>query len=388
MLQRGMLAGKSSLAPNMSTMIGTPSTKTTIVYTAVKQPQKARDIRLDVLRGIAILLVIGRHNQQAVETAGFFAPIARFIRETGWVGVDLFFVLSGYLVGGLLMKEIQRTGRLDFTRFVLRRGFKIWPSYIALILVAYAGWTIPVKPDWQWWPAFTHLVSYGDPLKQPRGHLWSLSIEEAFYLLLPYLLLLFLHVRKSSIHDLPMLAALVIIVEPILRYIAYDGRHSWLDVYFMTHLRLDGLFLGVLLAYCSHFRPHIWAKLTARPLLMIAAGLLLLLPEFLSTPIDSGPFVVTWGLSFLAFGFACILCGFMGLRPFTGWTARIVAFIGFYSYSIYVWHTDVREFLPKSLPWPSFMLYFAALSIAVGVFLGAVIEFPCLRLRDRLFPSR
>ncbi len=83
----------------------------------------SRNQSLDVLRGIAILLVLGRHFD--------YFPL---LRQAGWIGVDLFFVLSGFLISGLLFQEYKSTGKLNVRRFILRRGLKIWPSYYLLIL--------------------------------------------------------------------------------------------------------------------------------------------------------------------------------------------------------------------------------------------------------------
>ena len=83
----------------------------------------SRNQSLDVLRGIAILLVLGRHFN--------YFPLWR---QAGWIGVDLFFVLSGFLISGLLFQEYKNTGKLDVRRFILCRGLKIWPSYYLLIL--------------------------------------------------------------------------------------------------------------------------------------------------------------------------------------------------------------------------------------------------------------
>jgi peptidoglycan/LPS O-acetylase OafA/YrhL len=81
--------------------------------------------QLDVLRGVAILLVIGRHPVVEATAAGRIAPLANLWYHFGWTGVDLFFVLSGFLIGGLLFAELRRTGRLNVSRFLIRRAFKI-----------------------------------------------------------------------------------------------------------------------------------------------------------------------------------------------------------------------------------------------------------------------
>src|ERR1043165_6378202 len=93
-----------------------------------------RSVQLDLLRGIAILMVLVTHCGVDPSHSGKLERIARNFTGFGWSGVDLFFVLSGFLVGGLLFKEIRARHSLDVKRFLLRRGFKIWPAYIALVV--------------------------------------------------------------------------------------------------------------------------------------------------------------------------------------------------------------------------------------------------------------
>src|SRR5437763_1037392 len=87
-------------------------------------PAGGRIQQLDFLRGVAILLVLVYHWVFPPSDAGLLRPIMEGIERFGWSGVDLFFVLSGFLIGGLLFKEIQKTGRLDVKRFLIRRGLK------------------------------------------------------------------------------------------------------------------------------------------------------------------------------------------------------------------------------------------------------------------------
>src|SRR5437868_5735245 len=92
-----------------------------------------RNLELDFVRGIAILLVIGFHAI-TVPAHPFFQSLDFVMKRIGWSGVDLFFVLSGFLVGGLLLKEYKDTGGINARRFIIRRGFKIWPAYYFYIL--------------------------------------------------------------------------------------------------------------------------------------------------------------------------------------------------------------------------------------------------------------
>ena len=95
----------------------------TVSQTAERLPSQ-RMLSLDVLRAVAVLIVLGKHGILGVGDGGVFHNVALKFRWFGWVGVDLFFVLSGFLIGGLLFAEIKRTGTLDIPRFLTRRAFK------------------------------------------------------------------------------------------------------------------------------------------------------------------------------------------------------------------------------------------------------------------------
>ena len=87
--------------------------------------KKKRMIELDVLRGVAILLVLFHHRVLPGRGTGIMKIPATMLERFGWTGVDLFFVLSGFLVGGLLFNELRTKGEIDLRRFIVRRGFKI-----------------------------------------------------------------------------------------------------------------------------------------------------------------------------------------------------------------------------------------------------------------------
>src|SRR5262245_62043709 len=140
----------------------------------------ARVPQLDVLRTAAILLVMGHHpvvhwsDEQAVPASIWWW------HRLGYTGVDLFFVLSGFLVSGLLFGEQVRTGTIDVRRFLIRRMFRIWPGYylylaVLAVLVLRMG-----SPLTRMLPFLVHLQNYF--FDQPLSpHTWSLAVEEHFY---------------------------------------------------------------------------------------------------------------------------------------------------------------------------------------------------------------
>jgi peptidoglycan/LPS O-acetylase OafA/YrhL len=191
------------------------------VVDAKRRP--TRVIQLDFLRGVAILMVLGNHSFNIIhpEDAGFFRPLARLFDLFGWTGVDLFFVLSGFLVGGLLLRELQKYGKLDVGRFIIRRGLKIWPSYyIFLFWLLFQGyrathsWHAALHPLI---PNFLHIQNY---VLMPEYHTWTLSLEEHFYLFLPLLLWLLMRRRERRLlHLIPAVYLTIAIACLVMRFL-------------------------------------------------------------------------------------------------------------------------------------------------------------------------
>ena len=166
----------------------------------MRSPERARLPQLDVLRGLAILLVMGHHCAVVPQAAGSLSPFALAWYRLGWTGVDLFFVLSGYLIGGLLLDEMRATGRLSVSRFLSRRALKIWPPL--LVYLAFLGATMiaglgdesaEVRRGGVALLAryVLALQNYLGPLSARSAHTWSLAVEEHFYIALPLALAVF-----------------------------------------------------------------------------------------------------------------------------------------------------------------------------------------------------
>lgn len=365
---------------------------------------KPRILQLDILRGIAILLVLFRHAPIAPRDAGHFEPLSRALATVGWSGVDLFFVLSGFLIGGLLFQECKKTGKLDVRRFLVRRAFKIWPTYFAylafvLVYATFARREGSLGEVAQGLGAnVLHLQNY---LGSIRIHTWSLAVEEHFYLALPFLLVFL--IRRGRMSWVPrialglMAACLAARIATALAVPKYDA----LVARYPTHLQIDALFLGVAVAYAFHMHPERAAEWGKRRGLLAAAGLLLVLPMTV-LPLHEGFFVRTLGHTCLSLGYAALLVAMIH-TPIRGlWkpAGELLAGIGVFSYSIYVWHHDLARYpsqwllshgwLESSLTvrWPLAMLVFIALSYFPAMLISKLVEMPALALRDRLFPAR
>lgn len=206
---------------------------------------------LDALRTCAVLGVIACHVAEAAAHAG--SPHDLFCRlpvvRMGWLGVDLFFVLSGYLIGRQLWREYRGTGTVKLAQFALRRGLRIWPLYFAtliFVLAVFGGWE-------RGWVDAAFLSNYVSGGRVPGG--WSLATEEHFYILAPLLLVVGGACRLPTERFRPILLACLIGL-PVVRFLTASGVLAGLStfadpfdrIYRPIHAHADGLLVGLLLA--------------------------------------------------------------------------------------------------------------------------------------------
>lgn len=360
----------------------------------------SRLVQLDMLRAVAIWLVLGRHLQPPSPDVPYelSAAITTWIRG-GWIGVDLFFVLSGFLVSGLLFREYQRRGTASVGRFLLRRGWKIYPAFWVLLLVTLAMKMRvhePVRSNSVLVEAL-FVQSYAFGLWQ---HTWSLAVEEHFYLLLAGLTAWFARNSRRHVADpfrpLPAIFLGLAIGCLYGRILIGDARpYNNYTHLFGTHLRLDSLLFGVVLSYGWHFHGlDRSARLIRAVPLLYALGAILVVPAFLF-PLETTPWLSSYGLTFLYMGCGALLLAMLH-TPMQGSRAtRVVAAIGACSYSIYLWHLAVAFWLIPAvehmvggqLPWMVYALTYLTGANVVGVLAAKVIEYPMLRIRDRVLLS-
>ena len=363
----------------------------------------ARNLPLDVLRGVAILLVLFSHSVSLHEHAGWAEPVIKILQTGGWTGVDLFFVLSGFLIGGLLLKEINRAGTVDARRFLVRRAFKIWPVYFAFLAFLIARSVRHAPHAWdgirRLLPNLIHLQNYfGGSERTPWTHTWSLAVEEHFYIALPVLLLFLCRFGKLSWFPVWACSRRWRVLQCGCR-IGISPMRGCVSTRRLT-CAVDSLVFGVLLAYVYHLRPSFLAFVPKARIALVAGGLALIAPSFywgLFTP-----FAYTIGFTLNYLGYGCILIACVDARDdvlgrlLASPLARAVAFIGFYSYSIYLWHDLAREQIIDHLHsierYGTFAFIWTTaadilLATALGLISAMLIERPFLWLRDRLFPS-
>jgi peptidoglycan/LPS O-acetylase OafA/YrhL len=361
-----------------------------------------RNRSLDILRGIAILATIGAH-QQIDNHSGFAGWMARNWHDYGTLGVPLFFALSGYLVAGLIFGELASRGAFDAKRFLIRRGFKIYPAYYAFLAyliampTAKAWWAgqdaIAVAQDMysKLWPSMLFLQNYVDG--NPARHTWSLAVEEHFYLLLPCLVWwLYAIDRLRWLLPLGLLAP---VVFTAVRVVSLQLGDPYISEMAATHLRLDGLGIGVGLRALQVYAPEHFLRLSRFWWLWIASGVALLFSrENILPTLACGSALILLGMVQMPSRFIQLTTGWAGLP------LRLLSWIGIHSYSIYLWHVTVMGIVAgqllthlqldrtTTLSWMLYRLLLCAGIVIGGWALARLIEWPALRLRDRFFPSK
>ena len=333
---------------------------------------------IDVWRGLAILAVVLFHFNK-------WLPY-------GSIGVDLFFVISGLLVGGLLTKPFLNGEKINFFNFFLRRGFKIWPSYYTFLLLGtlIATYSYTLENSNQIIPLFDfkrYLLFYqnytGAPFHRSFDHVWSLCVEEHFYILLPlmFITLRFLKTNwKGLIASLTLIIVLGFVFKILMLYYT-SGK----DTYSATHNRIDALAWGVLLNFIIIRFSFILKNNKYLPLIFIL-GLIGLLSSII---ID-----IYWDSIFYhkvilhtiipLFFFMMIL----GTYYYDFSKLKLLRILGYYSYNWYLWHPIFAVIVTQNIgAGLDGLIIYLIFSFIVGVFFTITIEEPALKMR-RLYTTQ
>jgi peptidoglycan/LPS O-acetylase OafA/YrhL len=353
-------------------------------------PLKKREIELDFVRGVAILLAVGWHFNYA--HFGFF-PLDWLLlpgRTLGWAGVDLFFVLSGFLIGGLLFGEYAKTGRFSARTFLIRRAFKIWPILYLFLGIQIALGTHP-------WPTFLvqNLLHVQNFWRSSFPHLWSLAVEEHFYLVFAFCYALIL-TKTRNVHQIPIVLGVLCVVVLTCRIIAVSQGAGGEPIQWQTQFRIDSLACGVVLAYLRVFDPVRFQKLISKKLLLLVVWLSIVV--VLANVEAQGRIVSSIGytLAYIAGAAFLLFCYRTPSIVAGNWLVRGVAGIGVYSYAMYVYQfASVRTVSGVAgrlhLSETSSELFILGGSY-IGAFLAGLVitklvERPLLALREWLFPT-
>jgi peptidoglycan/LPS O-acetylase OafA/YrhL len=320
---------------------------------------------LDGLRAVAVGFVLLAHASQ---THGFPGPHCRVAA----IGVDVFFVLSGFLITTLLVRERDRTGRVSLTGFYGRRAIRILPAFVAFLsalgIMASAGWVAVAPADWL--AAGTFTMNFRPHPSWAVAHLWSLSIEEHFYLAWP------LTFAVLSPRTAGRLLVGLLIAAPAARWVILFVRPDLAPLTDLwTPTRLDGIAAGCLLALVARTPAGLqWLDALARrwPLAFAAVGLAVAGRLSGKLSVGVSPSVIALGLAVLVWAAARRAPWWLELTP--------VVWVGALSYSLYLWQQPFL--MPDGEHWWQTLPVNLGFAVATAAGCHYLIERPFLRLRS------
>lgn len=339
---------------------------------------------LDGFRAISILMVLYGHlNGTRNYPTGAFGAGGRWLGDLGHLGVLVFFVISGFLITTLLVGEREKTGTISLKEFYLRRVLRIFPAFyvfiLALLLATGMGWIQLGARDFLF--ATTYTVNYYPNHPWQIGHLWSLSIEEQFYLLWP-LALLVLRERRALILAIAAIFAAPLLRTAIREYIFHVNPHTVLGGMSIFPAMFDYIATGCALAL---LRPWLltqawYLRLTANRWLLLAIPLIFLINRFQEYTLAMlvGSPILNVCVAVLIE--SCTRHERTLAGRFLNW--KPVAFLGVLSYSLYLWQ---QPFLNRhSDAWVNAFPQNLVLAFGAALLSYFVVERAFLGLRKRL----
>ena len=361
---------------------------------------RERQPGLDLLRALAIIVVVIYH----AALFGFKLPgqVDRF----GWIGVDLFFVLSGYLIGGQLLAPLARDRRINLGRFFARRALRIMPAYFAVLAIYFLlppwrEYSEMSQPLWKFLLSVQNIALHGGTA---FSHAWSLAVEDQFYLALPFLLL-FLYRRPRPAIIIP---CLIVIGGIGLRgflaaqnpsvdggSVSFSGFQAW--IYYPTWTRLDPLLFGVVLGAIEQFRPRWWQRLVNwAPWLWLPGLGLIAYALYLGETKNLTLVACVWQFPLIAIGMATLLvCAVSPRLPLCRVAIPGAAFIASIAYSAYLIQKLVIHAVEQFCTNHNIDLTSAPTLVGVelcvyatATLLFLLVERPFLQLRKRLAPRK
>jgi peptidoglycan/LPS O-acetylase OafA/YrhL len=350
---------------------------------------------LDLLRCIAILWVMAFHSF----VVGGLGPDWSWLSRYGWMGVDLFFVLSGFLIGTQVLVPLARGQGLSLTDFYWRRALRILPAYWA-VLALYTIWpnfreALGMEPCWKFL-AFVMNLSIDYSRNVAFSHAWSLCVEEHFYWFFP-LLCLALSPRLTTRKFLALCCAVVLAGIALRATIwLHDANavpslsRNWFieDIYYPTWNRLDGLLCGVALAAWKAFHPQAWQRARSYANASFIGGLVLLWLAISLFENRVGLLGNTIGWPVLSAALGLLVFAGAGRDSLIGRSELpLAAWIAAISYGLYLVHKAIYHVVQanwgtqlKDQGFFAFFVYGAA-AILAGATLHYAVERPFLQLR-------
>jgi peptidoglycan/LPS O-acetylase OafA/YrhL len=370
------------LAPEMFEASAEQETASAIIDRELQGTLRQKVIYgLDAMRALAIVLVLIDHYR-------LLDVIVHKRLPSGWLGVMIFFVLSGFLITSMLLKEFEKTGSISFRDFYRRRAFRIFPTFYACLIVTVVIDLLTHQLRWKSaLVSAVYMMDYGRGFTTNAnidlltlGISWSLAIEEKFYLLWPLLLLFLLRKRSNVARTL----AWIILGQWLYRAILYLAFPVSFNYFYNTFdMRVDALLMGCLLAILlsqertrarlSVFLRSPWMALI--PVLVLAVSI--------GIPVDNRLVaVVLWMAQPLIIAVLMLQTVYWGQRSWRFCRASIVGFMARISYALYLYHS-----VGGKIVWVMHFHHLgyssALIALALSVISYYCLERPMMRLRDR-----
>jgi peptidoglycan/LPS O-acetylase OafA/YrhL len=366
----------------------------------VEQKIQQKFYGLDHLRAFAIIAVFLFHYFIISGGQPEWLPNAA---SFGWTGVDLFFVLSGFLISSQLFSQINKAQSISFKLFFLKRFFRIVPAFLVTVALYFCFPFFREKESLPpLWKFLTFTQNLGLNLKDSGtfSHCWSLCVEEHFYLFLP-IILIFAQSAKILKKAYWIIIALFLLGFAIRIYSfnhlylpKMEGGNAWVYwykyIYYPTYNRLDGLLVGVSIATIYQFLPTVWNKIARYGNLFIVLGLMVLTGAYFLCE-DSMAFNASiFGFPLIAIGYGFIVVGAVCPTSILyKCESKITTFIATLSYAVYLTHKGVismtHRLLSDYISDNNLMLLICmATCIGFAYLLHLTIEKPFMKLRNRI----
>jgi len=327
---------------------------------------------LDVLRALAIMMVFTAHS-----VLSFGAPASIAGLQFGGAGVDLFFLLSGWLIGSQLFAEKTKFKNIDIKRFWIRRWMRTLPAYYVVLLATVAQLMLTKDSFKDPLPYFFFFQNYDYPLTYFYIS-WSLSVEEQFYLAVaPLLVLIF----KCKVPYQSFALIILLLTPSLFRYL------GWFDTVVETHVRWDCCLMGVFLAHTSYYHPKLWATATKLKNPFAIIGSLSLVMFFYYRWFPPSNDYADPSFLLLALVFGSLVFFAVNTPVFTKpFGYRLIMHISTRSYSIYLLHPEALALCRKFAADMGFIVHFTAallITLIIAEILFRFIEIPFIKLRSK-----
>jgi len=360
---------------------------------------------LDHLRALAIAFVFLYHYR--ISIFGHPQWIYDYVKF-GWTGVDLFFVLSGFLISSQLFAQIKQGHTISYKEFFLKRFFRILPAFWIVVAIYFC---LPafhereaLSPLWKF-VTFTQNLGLNIQDSGTFSHAWSLCVEEHFYLLLPLSLALLLSANFFNKAHWLLLA--LFLLGFFIRSYSWNhfylpemgAENSWMYwykyIYYPTWNRLDGLLMGVAIAALYQFLPSAFNRVSKFGNLLLLISLVLLTTAYFVCYHEQSYCASVFGFPLVSLGYGFMVVGAISPTSLLyKWKSKPTTFIAMLSYSIYLTHKGIihvtQEILSNvGLDKNSNLMLFICIAccLAAALLLNLVIEKPFMKLRMKVIKT-